>query len=497
MVTVANTFVGVPAKEADARPPGGRWRQGYGQWLLTVDVIGVLTAVGIAQWLRFGGLPGTQVGHPTADYTIVSVIVALSWLLLLSVHRTRSPRVIGAGAEEYRRVWAATLSVFGAIAIISLLFKVEIARGYLMIALPVGLVTLIGGRYVARRVVVATRKKRGRCMTRVLVVGSPPAVRDLARSLARDATSEYQVVGACVSGPDTRDRIDIAGVGSILTYGDEANVINALAYTNADAIALSATERLDGRGIRDLSWDLEKLDVDLMVAPGVFDVAGPRLMMRPVAGLPLIHVEKPQYGGAKRFQKRAFDIVVSALILSVALPLMILIAIMVKCSSKGPVFYKSERIGLDGKPFTMIKFRTMVEGAEEILESLYPFNDSAGGVMFKMRRDPRVTRLGRFLRKHSIDELPQFINVLKRDMSIVGPRPQVSREVMTYDHHVMRRLLVRPGITGLWQVSGRSELSWEDAVRLDLFYVENWSMVADLVIMLKTVKEMVAGRGAY
>jgi len=183
--------------------------------------------------------------------------------------------------------------------------------------------------------------------------------------------------------------------------------------------------------------------------------------------------------------------------LILALPLVTLVAIAVKLSSKGPVFYTSERIGLDGKPFTMIKFRTMVEGADEDLEALFPFNDCPGGVMFKMRRDPRVTALGRFLRKHSIDELPQFINVLKRDMSIVGPRPQVPREVVTYDHQIKRRLLVRPGITGLWQVSGRSELSWEDAMRLDLFYVENWSMVADLIIVLKTVKEMVAGRGAY
>jgi len=300
MVTVANAIVGIPAKEADARPPGGQWRQGYGHWLLAVDVIGVLVAVGLAHWLRFGRLPGTQVAQPSFYYTIVSAIIALSWLLMLSVHRTRSPRVIGAGAEEYRRVWVATLSVFGAIAIISLLFRVDAPRGYLMIALPVGLVTLIGGRFVARRVVVATRKKRGRCTTRVLVVGNPPDVRDLARSLARDLGSEYHVVGACVCGPYAGDKIDISGVGSILTYGDEANVIDALAETGADAVALSATERLDGRGIRDLSWDLEKLDVGLMVAPGVFDVAGPRLMMRPVAGLPLIHVEKPQYGGAKR-----------------------------------------------------------------------------------------------------------------------------------------------------------------------------------------------------
>jgi exopolysaccharide biosynthesis polyprenyl glycosylphosphotransferase len=359
------------------------------------------------------------------------------------------------------------------------------------------LVALVGGRFLVRLFVRATRTKRGRFTTRVLVVGNPSAVRDLARSLARDASYEYRVVGACVPGPYVRDRIDIPGVGSIPTHGDETNVVDALAATGADAVVLTATERLDGRGIRDMSWDLEKLEVEMMVAPGLVDVAGPRLMMRPVAGLPLIHVEKPQYGGAKRFQKRAFDVILSALVLLLALPLIVVVAIAVKLSSKGPVFYLQERIGLDGQPFQMIKFRTMVDGADEMLDSLAGLNDHVGGVMFKMRRDPRVTPLGRFLRVHSIDELPQFINVLKRDMSVVGPRPQVPREVTAYDHHVKRRLLVRPGITGLWQISGRSDLCWEDSVRLDLFYVENWSMVADMLIVVKTVKTMLAGSGAY
>jgi exopolysaccharide biosynthesis polyprenyl glycosylphosphotransferase len=495
-VTVANALVGIPTMETDARPKGGRWRNSYGKWLLTVDLIAVLATVGIAQWLRFDVLPRNG-GPSSSEYVMVSGIVAASWLVTLSAHRTRSPRVIGAGAEEYRRVWLATLSLFGAIAIFSMVLKFDIVRGYLMIALPVGLVVLIAGRFTARRIVVGTRKKRSRFMTRVLIVGSASAVRDLARSLARDASAEYQVVGACVAGTYTQDEINITGLGSIPTYGDDANVVNALALTGADAVALCATERLDGRGIRDLSWELERRDVDLMVAPGVVDVAGPRLMMRPVAGLPLIHVEKPQYGAAKRFQKRAFDVILSTLILTFALPLMIVVAIGVKLSSGGPVFYMSDRIGLQRKPFKMIKFRTMVDGADQALDSLIPFNDCAGGVLFKIRRDPRVTPIGRFLRKHSIDELPQFINVLKHEMSVVGPRPPVPREVKDYDNQCKRRLLVRPGITGLWQVSGRSNLSWEDSVRLDLFYVENWSMVADLLIVVKTIKEMVAGSGAY
>jgi exopolysaccharide biosynthesis polyprenyl glycosylphosphotransferase len=244
-------------------------------------------------------------------------------------------------------------------------------------------------------------------------------------------------------------------------------------------------------------WELEKLDVDLLVSPGVVDVAGPRLMMRPVCGLPLIHVEKPQYNGAKRFQKRLFDVVFSSMVLLCGLPVLIAVAVAVKATSKGPVFYRSERIGLDGEPFEMIKFRTMVDGADAMVEKLIEQNESKGGVLFKIRNDPRVTPIGTFLRKYSIDELPQFINVFMRDMSVVGPRPPLAGEVNTYDDYVKRRLLVRPGITGLWQVSGRSDLSWEDSVRLDLFYVENWSMIADLQIAVKTLRAMIAHSGAY
>ncbi len=179
------------------------------------------------------------------------------------------------------------------------------------------------------------------------------------------------------------------------------------------------------------------------------------------------------------------------------MPAFTVIALAIKLSSKGPVLYRQERIGLDGQPFDMLKFRTMVDGADSMLGQLADLNESDGGVLFKIRNDPRVTPLGRVLRKYSLDEFPQFINVLKRDMSVVGPRPPLAGEVHTYDDQARRRLLVRPGITGLWQVSGRSDLSWEDAVRLDLLYVENWSMMADVLITVKTARAVFGHRGAY
>jgi exopolysaccharide biosynthesis polyprenyl glycosylphosphotransferase len=216
-----------------------------------------------------------------------------------------------------------------------------------------------------------------------------------------------------------------------------------------------------------------------------------------VADLPLIHVDKPQYQGAKRFQKRAFDICFSLLALLAASPIMFVAAVAVKLTSRGPVFYRAERIGLDGVPFQMIKFRSMVVDADRRLAEVAALNESVGGVLFKVREDPRITKVGRLLRRYSIDELPQFINVVRGEMSVVGPRPPLRSEVETYDHRVRRRLLVRPGITGLWQVSGRSDLCWDDSVRLDLSYVENWSMLSDLAIAAKTVGAIFGGSGAY
>ena len=241
---------------------------------------------------------------------------------------------------------------------------------------------------------------------------------------------------------------------------------------------------------------MEKLDVDLVVAPGMVDVAAPRMSVWLVGGQSLIHVEKPQYSGAKRFDKRAFDVVFSLMVLLAAAPVLLAAALAIKLTSPGPVFYLSQRVGLDGVPFRMVKFRSMVVDADKKLADIAHLNES-DGVLFKIRQDPRVTSVGRFLRRYSIDELPQFFNVLRGEMSVVGPRPPLPKEAEAYDLTTRRRLLVRPGITGLWQVSGRSDLSWADSVRLDLSYVENWSMAGDLGIAASTLKAVVASSGAY
>jgi len=278
--------------------------------------------------------------------------------------------------------------------------------------------------------------------------------------------------------------------------GGERDMIAAIRACGADTVAIAGTEHFGVRGIRRLIWDLESIGVDLVVSTGALDVALARLAMRPIAGLPLLHIEKPQYQGAKRFQKRAFDVCFALTALTLTAPVLAITALAIKLTSRGPVFYSAERIGIDGRPFSMLKFRTMVVDADKQLDALLGEND-CDGVIFKMRQDPRVTPIGRVLRRFSIDELPQFVNVLKSDMSVVGPRPPLRREVESYDCDVVRRLLVKPGITGLWQVSGRSDLSWNEAIRLDLSYVDNWSMVTDVIIIVKTVGAVFRREGAY
>jgi exopolysaccharide biosynthesis polyprenyl glycosylphosphotransferase len=480
--------------------PSPSWQMRYGRRLLFSDLLAIVFAVSLAQLLRFGWpaealqnyLSGS--GH---NYLMVSGGLVFGWLAALTINQSRSPRIIGSGAEEYRRVVMGTFAVFGALAIISLLFKLHFARGYLLIALPTGLGLVLLTRWLARRVLTKARLEEGKCITRLLAVGSPSAVRDLTESLAREPWSGFEVVGACITGATEQGTLEVPGAGTIPVFGNESTIVGALTATGGRAVAVTATEHLDGRGMRDLSWELEKLDVDLMVSPGVVDVAGPRLQIRPVAGLPLIYLEKPQYHGAKRFEKRLFDVTFASTALLCTLPLLVVIAVAIKLTSKGTVFYRQERIGLNGRPFEMVKFRTMVADADSMVDGLAHLNECDGGVLFKIRNDPRVTRVGRVLRKYSLDELPQFINVLRREMSVVGPRPPLPSEVKTYSDYAKRRLLVRPGITGLWQVSGRSDLSWEDSVRLDLFYVENWSMISDLLIALKTAKVVFTHSGAY
>ncbi len=476
--------------------PARRWQHQYSRRLRITDVLIVCAAVALAQFVRFGDSPHASV-YSGWVMTLFSVVFAMLWLTSIAAFRARSIRVIGAGIEEYRRIVSASFWTFGIIAMVTLLAKIFLARGYLAVALPVGTLGLLISRGLWRYYI-AGKRADGKYQTMVLAIGDRKGVAQLIEELTRNPRAGYVVVGAGIPGyGPSRGKTLVVKGQEIPILGDESHALAAIPHYNADTVALTGTERFGAQGIRQLMWRLETMDVDLVVAPGVMDVAEGRLALRPVAGFPLLHVEKPQYQGAKSFQKRGFDSCFALAALIGTSPLLIGAAIAIKLSSEGPVFYPSERIGLDGKPFTMLKFRTMVDGADRQIPQLLALNESEGGVLFKIREDPRVTSVGRILRRFSIDELPQFINVLKQDMSVVGPRPPLPEEVKQYNGDVKRRLLVKPGVTGLWQVNGRSDLPWEESVRLDLSYVDNWSMASDFLLIAKTLKAVVASDGAY
>ncbi|ORA79448.1 polyprenyl glycosylphosphotransferase [Mycobacterium malmoense] len=480
--------------------PGGRtvqrWEYEYSHGLRISDSMIVFASVILAQYVRFGEVQNTS-GYSDPVMTLFSFLFAALWLSSLAIFQTRSARVVGAGIDEYRRIASASFWTFGIIAMVTLLAKVDLARGYLAIALPVGTVGLLTSRHLWRKHI-CRKRAQGECQTTVLAIGDRQAVSHLAHELTRDPADGCVVVGVCIPGygPPRGETLTVEG-REVPILGDETHTAAAIDSCGAGTVAVTQTEHFGVRAIRELMWQLETTDVDLVVAPGVMDVTEARLSLRLIAGLPLLHVEKPQYEGTQRFQKQAFDFCFSLAALIGISPLLVAAAIAIKLTSKGPVFYLSERIGIDGNPFTMVKFRTMTDNADTQIHRLLSLNESAGGMLFKIREDPRVTPVGRILRRFSIDELPQFINVIKGEMSVVGPRPPLRREVENYNGDVKRRLLVKPGISGLWQVSGRSDLSWEESVRLDLSYVDNWSMAGDLVIIAKTLKAVLTSHGAY
>ncbi|MFE9324772.1 sugar transferase [Nocardia sp. NPDC052278] len=478
-----------------------RWQAEYVRRLATTDFAVIAVAVGLAQLIRFGGPVAPPLAWPMPyeiGYTVVSVLLALTWLAFLAACNSRSPQVVGSGSEEYRRLVSATLRLFGALAIMSLIFQIEFARGYLAIALPLGLVGLMVSRLLRRLHTRQRRRREGEYRTSVLVVGWPEAAQAMATAFSRDPDSGYQVVGVCIpdGGTDATEYAIRASGKSFSVVGDDRSVLDAVRRSGADTVAVTATDHLGPVELRRMAWDLDPLGIELIVAPGVVDIAGTRQTNRQVAGMPMLHIAKPQYDRAKSTGKAVFDMCFAGAVLFAILPAMVGIAMLVKLTSPGPVFYRSERIGRGGKPFQMIKFRSMYVDADRNAAALIEAN-GGNPVFFKMKDDPRITPIGKVIRKFSLDELPQFLNVVRGEMSVVGPRPQVQREVDTYDGNMRRRLLVKPGVTGLWQVSGRSDLSLEDAVRLDLSYVENWSMILDLLLIAKTIGAVARGEGAY
>lgn len=475
-----------------------RWRRSYARRLFATDLAVVVLSVLGAQLLWFGPTSRSlkvpsDFQSLTLNYTVISLLVAVAWMISLGLSGSREYRVIGVGNTEYKRVLDASFRLFGVFAIITFLFAIDIGRGYILTAFPAGLLALVVTRSMWRRWL-HRKRADGMFSARVLLVGSDVTVKHIADQLARQPHAGYHVVAACT--PNAADLDFIPGT-SVPIIGSVDRVGDALGVSGADTVIITSSDELPPDKIRSLSWELEPGRQHLVVAPSLTDIGGPRIHTRPVAGLPLIHVETPQFVGRKNAAKRVFDILGSGALILVLGPLMVGLAVAVKATSPGPIFYRQERIGLNGKAFGMLKFRSMIVNADDQLMALLEAQGTSDTPLFKVTNDPRITPIGRVIRKYSLDEVPQIFNVFLGEMSLVGPRPQREPEVAMYDKAAARRLFVKPGMSGLWQVSGRSDLSWEDAIRLDLYYVENWSLAGDLAILWKTGKAVVSPGGAY
>ncbi len=463
----------------------GSWTARYLFLARVADGCCGLAAGSLAYQIRFD-----DSGHHPGAYIVLSLVLPFVWLLTLVLAGAYDSRFIGVGTDEFRRVLNAGAFLIAAVAILSYASKIDLARGYVVIALPCVTLFDLHARYALRKQLHRARS-HGHCMRKVVVVGHAFVVADIVAMLRRETYHGFSVVAACVAATVPPGLLDAVPV----TPGLDG-VADVAGRYDADTVAVLACPEMAGTRLRDLAWDLEKTGTELCVAPALLDVAGPRTTIRPIAGLPLLHMDHPEFSGARLIIKSVLDKALALVALIVAAPVCAVLALAIKLDDGGPVLFKQTRVGKDGRAFSVYKFRTMVPDAEARKASLARQNQQQPP-LFKIRRDPRLTRLGTWLRRWSLDELPQLVNVLAGEMSLVGPRPALPEEAAMYGDHVRRRLAVKPGMTGLWQVNGRSDLSWDESVRLDLRYVENWSLVLDLQILWKTWAAVARGRGAY
>ena len=458
--------------------------------LIAVDLL-VISLTALAAVLLRGNL---SVFQPTGDVAEnvgpVALLLVGLWMLTLFVGGAYRTKRTGVGTNEYTVVLVWSLIAAGVIAITLYLTSYNLSRGFFVLLFGMGIPLLIVGRYLLRRVLKRARSG-GRLSSAVLIAGSPSHIDRIAGVLARERWLGYEVVGALVPG-EPAAQTD----GGIPIVGRPADAVEALQHYGAQAVIFAEGSFAKAHQFNEMAREFEDFDAQLIVVPTLTDISAERVAVRPVAGLPLVYVEQPRASRARSWAERAFDVVGSSLLILVSLPIMLIVAIAIRIEDHGPALFRQRRIGLGGQEFGCLKFRSMTQDAEAHVAELERRNEGAG-VLFKVKDDPRVTRVGHFIRRFSLDELPQFFNVFAGQMSLVGPRPALPGEVARYEKHVLRRLDVRPGITGLWQVSGRSDLSWEDTVRLDLYYVDNWSMLADLHIIARTLGAVLRSRGAY
>jgi exopolysaccharide biosynthesis polyprenyl glycosylphosphotransferase len=466
-----------------ARFTEARWVAKYRRASFAADLGAGVIGATLALVARFGA-------SINLGYFVLGVLLPIAWIACVALQRGYETRYFGTGPEEFRSIIRAAVALTAVVAITSYATKSEVARGFVILAVPTTCVAAMVGRWILHRQI-SWRRFAGRCMRRVLVVGRNDQVMTLTRHLEERPADGYVVVASCLPRGDVFADAEFERLGRT-----EMDILAGVDQFDVEVVAVATDPELAGHQLRKLSWALEQRGVELIVSPGIVEVAGPRISIRPVAGLSLLHLERPSVSGGPHVLKSIFDRVVGCLLLLGVSPILLVTALLVKLTSRGPVLFRQTRVGRGGEQFKMLKFRTMVADAEARKAELHALNEG-NGILFKMRDDPRITKVGKYLRRFSIDELPQLLNVLRGDMSLVGPRPPLPAEVAQYAIDDARRMLVKPGLTGLWQVSGRSDLTWEESMRLDLRYADNWSIALDLLILWKTARAVLGSDGAY
>ncbi len=478
----ATPFVPHPRALSEAESTGQRWLDMAPRYAWSTAMVDAVLSLGIAASV-FAGASGFGPGG-----VAWALAVAVTFLLAVGACRGYDRHVFGDGPGELQSVMRAGGLAAAVVALVAVVFELDVPRALVFVQLPATVFAVAVGRYLLRRSL-HRRRAAGRAMSRTIVVGDASSVERVVSDLRVAPHHGYEVVGICLP-----EFAGAASPASSRILGALADVPQ-VAYDHAADVVIVAGGELSGEPLRRLSWALGRVNAQLVVAPGLVEVLGPRVSLRPTAGLSLLEVETSS-PRRRMVAKSVLDRTLGSLLLLGALPVIGLAAVAVRATSPGRAFFAQRRIGIDGRPFTMWKVRSMYVDAEDRRADLLAQSDR-DGLMFKMRDDPRVTRVGKVLRRLSIDELPQLLNVVLGDMSLVGPRPPLPEEVDGYRDRVLRRLHVRPGLTGLWQVSGRASLSWDESIQLDLRYVDNWSIAMDLLILWKTARAVFGASGAY
>jgi exopolysaccharide biosynthesis polyprenyl glycosylphosphotransferase len=466
-------------------PTPPRWELRYAEAVAVADLLAMAVSLVVHKW--WGAASGYDHGRIAFGLAVMALTVAV-----FGIARVWDRLVLGQGSQEFSRLLRAAVALAVVVGLAGLALKRPEVRPYVFGVVPMGFILAAIGRLALRKVL-HRRRRNGACMHNVLAVGAEEAVAKLIMRTRRAPHHGWTVTGVCTpSGTGTNGGPSILDVPVV---GDLDSVSQLLGNGGYRVVSVAQTPGWTSQRLHHLAWDLEDTGVELVVDPGLMEIAGPRLHVAAVDGLPLLRLTEPMFTGVPRLVKGITDRLGAALLLLLIAPVMIFIAIAVR-SDGGPVFYRQFRVGRAGRLFSIIKFRSMVVNADQYQAELADSNQ-ASAPMFKLHRDPRVTRVGRFLRKYSLDELPQLFNVIMGSMSLVGPRPPLQEEVASYSRDAKRKLLVKPGLTGLWQISGRSDLSWEESLRLDLRYVENWTLALDALILCKTIRAVRRGTGAY